>query len=127
VALKQYSLGLGDGAYGPGDIDGLIVQDEGVIPGPTDPNWQPKSLLLVRCLEPTSYRGQELTYLAVAPRYAGVSLKDVRLKETVVGVFRMLPGIFTSKPKTFAPDQVVYWAVGVIRPLPPGAANPTET
>jgi hypothetical protein len=116
MAPQQYKLSLEDGAYGPGDIREITVLDEGTVPGPKSPNWQPE-YLLVKCLAPTSYRGQELKYLVLSPRYKGATLTDIRREGGVVAVGRILPGIFTTKPQTFAANEVEYWAVGKIAPL----------
>lgn len=47
-------LSLGDGAYGPGDIEEVIVLDDGDIAGPKLPNWQ-SEYMLARCVSPTIY------------------------------------------------------------------------
>jgi hypothetical protein len=116
MASRQYKLSLGDEAYGPGDIREITVQDEGTVPGPQSPNWQPE-YMLVKCLNPTSYRGQELTYLVLSPRHKGTTLIDIRQEGGAVAVGRILPGIFTTKPQAFAAHEVEYWAVGKIDSL----------
>jgi hypothetical protein len=114
VEPRQYKLGLGDdGCYGPGDIGEITVLEHGLIKGPDLPNWQREGLL-VCCLDPTTYRGEELRYLVLSPRYSTDSLSSIRTNGGVVGVARMLPGTFTEDPKRFEPHQVEYWAAGVL-------------
>ena len=55
MTSRQYKLSLGDGAYGPGDIQETTVVDEGDIRGPKLPDWQAQ-YILVRCIFPTTYR-----------------------------------------------------------------------
>jgi hypothetical protein len=118
MEARRYKLGLGDGCYGPGDIGEITVVDEGLIKGPNLPNWQPAGLL-VTCLDPTKYREDELRYLILSPRYATDSLASIRISGGVVGVARFLPGSYTERPKSFRPEQVEYWAIGVLSPLTP--------
>lgn len=115
MTSQQYKLSLGDGVHGPGDVLEITVLDEGMVPGPKSPNWQPE-YLLVKCLEPTNYRGQELTYLVLSPRYKDTTLIDIRREGGVVAVGRILPGIFATKPQVFAANEVEYWAIGKIVP-----------
>ena len=110
---RRYKLGLGNGCHGPGDIGEITVLEQGLIKGPDHPNWRPEGLL-VSCLDPTMYRGYELRYLVLSPRYATDSVSTIRTSGGVVGVARMLPGTFTQNPTRFEPHQVEYWAVGVL-------------
>ena len=118
MEARRYKLGLGDGCYGPSDIGEITVVDEGLIKGPDLPNWQPEGLL-VTCLDPTTYRENELRYLILSPRYATDSLSSIRISGGVVGVARFLPGCYTERSKSFRPEQVEYWAIGVLSPLTP--------
>jgi hypothetical protein len=86
---RRYRLNLRDG--GPGDIDEIILSDGGVARGPDLPNWQ-SSYLLGICEAPTSYRGDALHYVTLAPRYVGESLDHIRQSGGMVGVGRVLPG-----------------------------------
>jgi hypothetical protein len=110
---QRYRLGLGDGAYGPGDINEIVLSDGGVVKGPDLPNWQGEYLLGV-CEAPTSYRGETLHYVTLAPRYAGDSLAHIRQSGGVVGVGRVLPGRNPLMSGTFDVADVEYWAVGVL-------------
>jgi hypothetical protein len=116
MTSQRYKLGLGDGAYGPGDIGLITVVDEGNIAGPTLPDWQAK-YMLARCLTPTSYYGEEVRYLVLSPRYEGDSLSSIRSAGGMVAVSRMLPGIVGEKPQRFEPREIEYWAVGALRVL----------
>jgi hypothetical protein len=111
-------LVFGDGCYGPGDIGEITVVEEGLIKGPNLPNWPPEGLL-VTCLDPTTYRDDELRYLVLSPRYATNSLASILISGGVVGVARFLTGSYTERPKSFRPEQVEYWAIGVLSPLTP--------
>ncbi len=93
-----------------------MVLERGLIKGPDLPNWQRENLL-VSCLDPTTYRGVELRYLVLSPRYSTDSLSTIRSGGGVVGVARMLPGTYTENPKRFEPHQVEYWAIGVLSVL----------
>jgi hypothetical protein len=112
---RRYKLGLGDEAYGPGDIGKIAVIDDGLIEGPDCANWQRQGLL-VMCLDPKTYHDEELRYLVLSPRYAKDSLTSIRTSGGIVAVARFLPGTCIDKPKHFEPDQITYWAVGVLSP-----------
>jgi hypothetical protein len=96
------------GGRGPGDIDEVIVLDERDISGPDVSNWQ-VDCLLVRCVAPTSYHGQELRYLVLSPRFKGVPVADLRRDGGFVAVGRILSGVWISRPQQFDPNQVQYW------------------
>jgi len=104
-------LALGEGSYGPGGEVTLL--DEGNIAGPNLPNWQPE-YILGRCIAPLSSSAIELDFLVLSPRYVGVTLDDIRHRGGTVGVSRVLPGAWISKPERFEPNQVEYWAIGVL-------------
>jgi hypothetical protein len=116
MTTQRYKLGLGEGAYGPGDIGVITVVDEGDIAGPKSANWQAECML-VRCITPTSYYGHEVRYLVLSPRYTDVALADIRCGEAVVAVSRVLPEFWDTKTQQFEADQVEYWGVGVLRIL----------
>jgi hypothetical protein len=109
--VERYRLNLRDG--GPGDIDELILTAGGVVRGPDLPNWQPEYLLGI-CEMPTSYRGQELKYVTLSPRYAGESLDRIRNSGGVVGVGRILPGRDILASRSFKATDVEYWAIGIL-------------
>jgi hypothetical protein len=113
MQAQRYRLGLGDGAYGPGDIEEIVLSDGGVIRGPDLPNWQGEYLLGV-CEMPTSHHDQALLYLLLSPRYVGDSLAHIRQSGGVVGVGRVLPGRDPRTSRTFDVTDVEYWAVGVL-------------
>ena len=69
------------------------------------------------CLDPTTYHEDELRYLVLSPRYATDSLAGIRNSGGVVGVARFLPESYTERPRPFGPEQVEYWAIGVLSPL----------
>jgi len=113
---RQYRLNLNDG--GPGDIDELILSDGGVVQGPDLPNWQPSYLLGI-CKTPTSYSGEALHYVTLAPRYVGESFDHIRQSGGVVGVGRVLPGRDPSTSRVFHATDIEYWAVGILSILTP--------
>jgi hypothetical protein len=113
MSSQRYKLSIGDGAYGPGDVGEIIVVEERSIAGPQLSNWQTE-YMLVRCLTPTSYYGEELRYLVLSPCHAGVSLADIRLGGEVVAMGRILPEFWDVSSQQFEAHQVEYWAVGVL-------------
>lgn len=108
---ERYRLNISDG--GSGDIDEIILSDGGVVRGPDLPNWQPEYLLGI-CEMPTSYRGEELKYVALSPRYAGESLDRIRRSGGVVAVGRILPGRDPLVSGSFNATDVEYWAIGIL-------------
>jgi len=108
---NQFKLALGDGVYGPGGEVTLL--DEGNIAGPNSPNWQAE-YMLARCIAPLSSGPAQPDLLVLSPRNAGVTLDDVRHRGGVVGVGRVLREAWTTRPERFEPNQVEYWAVGVL-------------
>src|SRR5271167_2061233 len=75
MTTQRYKLGLGEAAYGPGDIGLITVVDEGNIAGPKSPGWHAE-YMLTRCLTPTSYYGEEVRYLIVSPASSSVTLAN---------------------------------------------------
>ncbi len=116
MTTPRYKLGLGEAAYGPGDVGLITLLDEGNIAGPKAPGWHGE-YMLTRCLTPTSYYGQEVRYLVLSPASSGVSLATIRRRGAAVVVDRVLPGIWEVKPAQFAAHEVQYWGQGVLRPL----------
>jgi hypothetical protein len=123
MTSQRYKLGLGNGAYGPGDIGVIIVVDEGNVAGPTLADWQAE-YMLAKCLTPTSYYGYEVRYLALCPRYETDSLNSIRSTGGVVAVGRILrdfvadkPEQVADKPEQFEANDVEYWAMGVLTAL----------
>jgi hypothetical protein len=108
-----FKLNIGEMPYGPGDIQVITVVDDGDVTGPRLPNWQAE-YMLARCITPNMYRGEELKYVVLSPRYTNVSLTDIRRGGATVAVGRLLPGIGDVRPQHFEPSQVEYWAVGVL-------------
>jgi hypothetical protein len=60
------------------------------------------------------YRGEELKYITLSPRYAGGSLDRIRKSGGVVGVGRILPGRDPHASRSFNATDVEYWAIGVL-------------
>lgn len=116
MTSQRYKLGLGNGAYGPGDIGVIIVVDEGNVAGPTLADWQAE-YMLAKCLTPTSYYGYEVRYLALCPRYETDSLSSIRSTGGVVAVGRILRDLVADKPEQFETNDVEYWAMGVLTTL----------
>jgi hypothetical protein len=116
MTSQRYLLSLGEGAYGSDHIGLITIVDEGNIAGPKSLDWEGQNML-AKCLTPTSYYGQEVTYLVLSPRFAGVALSDVRRGEAVVAVGRVLPGCWEVRPPQFAENEVEYWAVGLLTVL----------
>ena len=113
---QRYRLSLGDGAHGPGDIAEITLSDGGEVRSPDLPNRQSEYMLGV-CEAPTFYRGEELRFVTVAPRYFGESLAQIRQSGGVVGVGRVLPGRDPGTSRVLGADDIEYWAVGVLEHL----------
>ena len=56
----------------------------------------------------------------LSPRYASVALADIRRGGAAVAVGRVLPGFWDLKPQQFEPNQVEYWAVGLLSVIDEG-------
>jgi hypothetical protein len=110
---QSYRLRLSDGAYGPGDIAEILLSDGGEVRGPNLPNWRSDYLLGI-CEAPTSYRGEELRFVTLSPRYVGKSLADIRQSGGVVAVGRVLPGRDPMKARIVDAGDIEYWAIGVL-------------
>jgi hypothetical protein len=123
MRLQRYRLALEGGARGGGDIDEIIVLDEGSIRGPLLPNWQ-NEYLLVRCIAPTSYHGQELRYLVLSPRHEGPTLADLQRDGGIVAIGRILPGAWKNAPPQFEADQIQYLAVATLALLEAAGLSP---
>jgi hypothetical protein len=112
----RYRLNLDNGAHGPGDIAEIVISDGGDVRGPNSPNWQSEYMLGI-CEVPTSYRGDELRFVTLAPRYVGDSLAQIRQSGGTVGVGRVLPGRDPGTSRAFGVDDIEYWAIGVLSHL----------
>jgi hypothetical protein len=108
---QRYQLNLSN--VGPCDIDTVILSDGGVVRGPDLPNWQAEYLLGI-CEAPTSYRGEALHYVTLAPRFVGESLDHIRETGGTVGVGRVLPGRDPSTSRVFDATDIEYWAIGIL-------------
>ncbi len=116
MTTQRYKLGLGEAAYGPGDIGLITVVDEGNITGPKSPGWHAE-YMLTRCLTPTSCYGEEVRYLILSAASSSVTLANIRRRGAAVSVGRVLPGFWEVRPPQFAAHEVEYWGQGVLRLL----------
>src|SRR5678815_3400931 len=108
----RFQLGLGDGCYGPGDVEPFIVEVVRNIRGPDLPNGAGESLLAV-CERPFDWHGEEVQYVIVSPRHSTVSLSSITLRGGIVAVGRVRPGHDPVRWPRVDHTAVHYWAVGV--------------
>jgi hypothetical protein len=108
-------VSFADGAYGPGDLDPVLVENLGEVFGPELPNWR-GAYMLVRCVTPVAFRGSLLELLIVAPRYSGVTLPSLRSDGGIAGVARVLPGSVLAAVQHFRPESVEDFAVASVTP-----------
>ena len=111
----QYRLGVAGGAHGPGDFPEVTVIASGYVRGPDEPNWQ-HDFLLLRCVPPFRYAGDEVLYLVAAPRYATDALGKIRDEGGIVGVARVLPNHVPQITRQIQTSHVSYLGAGVLRP-----------
>ncbi len=110
--LLDYRIRLSDGAYGPGDLDTIIATERDVLPGSDAPEMRGPYLLL-RCVEPTVYRGEPFRLVTLAPRYTGDTIDTIRSQECVVAVGRVLPHSEETILAGYDETCISYLAVGV--------------
>ena len=106
----RFRLALGDGAYGPGDVDPFLVEIVGTIPGPDLPNWDHESLLAV-CIRPFSWHGEEVKYVVASPRYSTDSISSIAQRGGIVALGRVRPGFDPTKWSRLDHTAVHYWSV----------------
>ena len=113
METRRYRLGLGDGSYGPGDVEPLTIRICQVVKGPSLPNWQPESILAA--LEsPIEWRGELVSYVTLSPRYTTDTLSSIQERGGVVAVGRVLPGNDPRGWTELIPSALHYWAVGTL-------------
>ena len=110
MSLTRIRLALGDGAYGPGDVEPFRVEVIGVIRGPDLPNWDHESLLAV-CEEPFDWHGEAVKYVVISPRYSMDSLSSIATQGGIVALGRVRPGHDATEWAQVDPSAVHYWAV----------------
>jgi hypothetical protein len=115
---QRYRLGLGDGVYGPGDVEPLTVTSIRVLKGPNLPNWQPE-VLLAALEKPIQWRGQPVSYVTLSPRHVGGTVFGMQREGGVVAVGRVLPGHNPLLWEKLLPLGLDYWAVGTLALLEP--------
>jgi len=108
---QRYQISGGDGgAYGP-EFGPVIGEEVTEINGPKN------DYLLLRLL-PSMITGSTTTnYMVVSPRYKGDTIKKLRKKRCVVGVFRVLEGKQDEVRNGVTKENVDYWAVGDCKPI----------
>lgn len=110
MSAVRLRLILGDGAYGPGDVEPFLVEVVRTIRGPNLPNWDHESLLAA-CETPFTWHGEEVKHVVASPRYSLDSLTSITLRGGTVAVGRVRPGHDPMKWSRLDPDAIHYWAV----------------
>jgi len=110
MSRTRLRLALGEGAYGPGDVEPFRVDVLGVIRGPDSPNWDHESLLAV-CEDPFDWHGEAVKYVVISSRYSLDSLSSIAAQGGIVAVGRVRPGHDPTKWVNVDPSAVHYWAV----------------
>ena len=110
MARTRLHLALGDGSYGPGDVEPFLVDVVGIIRGPDLPNWDHESLIAV-CEHPFIWHGDEVKYVVASPRHSNVSLSSIELRGGIVALGRVRPGHDPVKWSRVDHTAVHYWAV----------------
>jgi len=110
MSRSRFLLALGDGAYGPGDVEPFVVRVIGTIPGPNLPNWDYETLLAV-CERPFLWHGEEVKYIIASPRYSLDSLSSIALRGGIVALGRVRPGHNPTEWSCVDHTAIDYWAV----------------
>src|SRR5262245_12735547 len=112
-----YEISVGE----PWDFEGrngsnrLVVEEIGVVPGPSAPNWQPVYLLL-RVQHPFTFRGESVQLLLASPRYEGATLDSLR-RGGHAGIARVRPNVQITPGIQFKTTDVEYFMIGRISPI----------
>ena len=110
MSRTRFRLVLGNGAYGPGDVEPFLVEVARTIRGPNLPNWDHESLLAA-CEQPFAWRGEEVRYVVVSPRYSQDSLTSIFLRGGMVALGRVHPGHDPMQWTHLDQAAVHYWAI----------------
>jgi hypothetical protein len=112
MTRARLRLVLGDGAYGPGDVEPFRVDIVGMIPGSDLPDWNHEALLAI-CEKPFDWHGEIVEYVVISPRYTQDSISSIALRGGGVGLGRVRPGHDPTKWARLDPFAIHYWAVAV--------------
>ena len=110
MSRTRFRLALGDGAYGPGDVEPFVVEVVGILPGPNLPNWD-RELLLAVCELPFTWRGEEVKYVIASPRHFSDSLASIATRGGIVAIGRVRPGHDPMAWPHVDHTAIDYWAV----------------
>ena len=101
----RVSCGAG-GCFGPA-LSPVLTEELGEVSFLPDTRY-----LLLKLVQPTLYRNDQLEYLLVAPRYTGTSIEELRTHRCVVGIARVLPHVAVDLLKGLKKEEVDYFAIG---------------
>ena len=108
---QRFEISGGDGgAYGPA-FGPVIAEEIAEIHQP------PNEYLLLRLAVPLTLSERTSEYMLISPRYVGDSLKKIRRRHCVVGIFIVHEGKQDEVRANITRDNVDYSAVGDCRPL----------
>jgi hypothetical protein len=108
--MNRYTIAGGDdGCYGP--RFGPVAADEVGLFGS-----EAKACLVVRLAESVQDGSEHFEFLAIRPRYVGVTFEYLRAKGGTVGVSLVLPGKESSIREGLSTENSKYWAIGTCTP-----------
>ena len=103
----QFRIACGNGGcFGPA-LRPVLTEEIGEVSFLPDTRY-----LLLKLQSPTLYQTDSIEYLLVTPRYAGISLEDLRARGGTVGIARVLPHVVVDPSKGFTKDEIEYFAIG---------------
>ena len=108
--MKRFTIAGGDdGCYGPrfGPVTAIEVGLFGS---------EATACLVIRLAEPVQEGSEHFEFLAIRPRYTGVTFEELRANGGTVGVSLVLPGKDFSIREGLSTENSKYWAIGTCTP-----------
>lgn len=106
MTTNVFEIAGGDGAcYGP-RFGPVLAEAVGEVPSAEGGH------ILLRLTEPMQIEETTIEFLAVRPRYVGVTLADIFNQGGTVGVWRVLPGKSIAVGVGINADNSEYWSIG---------------
>lgn len=108
--MKRYTIAGGDdGCYGP-SFGPVSATEVGLF------GSEGKACLVIRLAESLQEGTEHIQFLALRPRYVGVTFEELRAKGGTVGVSLVLPGQESSVREGLSDKNSRYWAIGSCTP-----------
>lgn len=106
MTTSVFKIAGGDGAcYGP-RFGPVLTEAVGEVPSAEGGH------ILLRLTEPLQIEETTIEFLAVRPRYVGVTLADISTHGGTVGIWRVLPGKRIAFGVGINADNSEYWSIG---------------